>query len=100
MSKTETKDVIVFTDKEELDTYNEMLLNGFMKYLSNRQKKNHDVVHVGAKVLLMQDEYFVKDFLSQLHMEKIQQRKSLKKPELCLIITQRKRCKLCLIIKS
>lgn len=35
MSKTETKDVIVFTNKEELDTYNEMLLNGFMKYLSN-----------------------------------------------------------------
>lgn len=66
MSKTETKDVIVFTNKEELDTYNEMLLNGFMKYLSNRQKKNHDVVHVGAKVLLMQDEDFVKDFLTNL----------------------------------
>lgn len=46
MSKTETKDVIVFTNKEELDTYNEMLLNGFMKYLINRQKKNHDVVQV------------------------------------------------------
>lgn len=70
MSKTETKDVIVFTNKEELDTYNEMLLNGFMKYLSNRQKKSHDVVHVGAKVLLIQDEDFVKDFLNQLHMEK------------------------------
>lgn len=69
MSKTETKDVIVFTNKEELDTYNEMLLNGFLKYLSNRQKKNHDVVHVGAKVTLMQDEHFVKDFLSQLHLE-------------------------------
>lgn len=66
MSKTETKDVIVFTNKEELDTYNEMLLNGFMKYLSNRQKKNHDVVHVGAKVLLMQDEDFVKNFLTNL----------------------------------
>lgn len=70
MSKTETKDVIIFTNKEELDTYNEMLLNGFMKYLSNRQKKNHDVVYVGAKVTLMQDENFVKDFLSQLHIEK------------------------------
>lgn len=70
MSKTETKDVIVFANKEELDTYNEMLLNGFIKYLSNRQKKNHDVVHVGAKVLLIQDEDFVKDFLNQLHMEK------------------------------
>lgn len=70
MSKTEIKDVTIFTNKEELDTYNEMLLNGFMKYLSNRQKKNHDVVYVGAKVLLMQDEDFVKDFLSQLHMEK------------------------------
>lgn len=69
MSKTETKDVIVFTNKEELDTYNEMLLNGFLKYLSNRQKKNHDVIYVGAKVTLMQDENFVKDFLSQLHME-------------------------------
>jgi len=68
MSKTETKDVIIFTNKEELDTYNEMLLNGFMKYLSNRQKKNHDVAHVGAKVLLIQDEDFVKDFLSQLHL--------------------------------
>lgn len=68
MSKTETKDVIVFTNKEELDTYNEMLLNGFLKYLSNRQKKNHDVAHVGAKVLLIQDEDFVKDFLSQLHL--------------------------------
>lgn len=70
MSKTETKDVIVFTNKAALDAYNEMLLNGFMKYLSNRQKKNHDVVHVGAKVLLIQDEDFVKDFLSQLHLEK------------------------------
>ncbi len=70
MSKTETKDVIVFTNKEELDTYNEMLLNGFMKYLSNRQNKERDVVHVGVKVLLIQDENFVKDFLSQLHMEK------------------------------
>ena len=69
MSKTETKDVIVFTNKAELDTYNEKLLNGFMKYLSNRQKKNHDVVYVGAKVTLMQDEHFVKDFLSQLHLE-------------------------------
>lgn len=69
MSKTETKDVIVFTNKAALDAYNEMLLNGFMKYLSNRQKKNHDVVYVGAKVTLMQDENFVKDFLSQLHME-------------------------------
>lgn len=69
MSKTETKDVIVFTNKEELDTYNEMLLNGFMKYLSNRQKKNHDVVHVGAKVLLIQDGNFVKDFLNQLNMD-------------------------------
>lgn len=68
MSKTETKDVIVFTNKAALDAYNEMLLNGFMKYLSNRQKKNHDVVHVGAKVLLIQDEDFVKDFLSQLHL--------------------------------
>ncbi len=68
MSKTETKDVIIFTNKEELDTYNEMLLNGFMKYLNNRQKKNHDVAHVGAKVLLIQDEDFVKDFLSQLHL--------------------------------
>lgn len=70
MSKTETKDVIVFANKEELDTYNEMLLNGFIKYLSNRQKKNHDVVHDGAKVLLIQDEDLVKDFLNQLHMEK------------------------------
>lgn len=69
MSKTETKDVIVFTNKEELDIYNEKLLNGFLKYLSNRQKKNHDVVYVGAKVALMQDEDFVKDFLSQLHLE-------------------------------
>lgn len=69
MSKTETKDVIVFTNKEELDTYNEMLLNGFLKYLSNRQKKNHDVVHVGAKVLLIQDGNFVKDFLNQLNMD-------------------------------
>lgn len=72
MSKTETKDVIVFTDKEELDTYNEILLNGFMKYLCNRQKKNRDVVHVGAKVLLIQDEDFVKDFLTNLKIaEKI-----------------------------
>lgn len=69
MSKTETKDVIVFTNKEELDDYNEKLLNGFLKYLSNRQKKNHDVVYVGAKVALMHDEHFVKDFLSQLHLE-------------------------------
>lgn len=68
MSKTETKDVIVFTNKAALDAYNEKLLNGFLKYLSNRQKKNHDVVHVGAKVLLIQDEDFVKDFLSQLHL--------------------------------
>lgn len=67
MSKTETKDVIVFTNKAALDAYNEKLLNGFLKYLSNRQKKNHDVVYVGAKVALMQDEHFVKDFLSQLH---------------------------------
>lgn len=63
------KDVIVFTNKTELDTYNEMLLNGFMKYLCNRQKKTHDVVYVGAKVTLMQDEHFVKNFLSQLHLE-------------------------------
>ena len=66
MSKTETNDTIIFTNEEELNTYNEMLLNGFMKYLSNRQKKNHDVVHVGAKVLLIQDEDFVKDFLTNL----------------------------------
>lgn len=70
MSKTETNDTIIFTNEEELNTYNELLLNGFMKYLSNRQKKNHDVVYVGAKVTLIQDENFVKDFLSQLHMEK------------------------------
>jgi hypothetical protein len=70
MSKTETNDTIIFTNEEELNTYNELLLNGFLKYLSNRQKKNHDVVHVGAKVLLIQDGNFVKDFLSQLHMEK------------------------------
>lgn len=70
MSKTEIKDVTIFTNEEELNTYNELLLNGFLKYLSNRQEKEHDVVHVGAKVLLMQDEDFVKDFLSQLHMEK------------------------------
>lgn len=66
MSKTKTKDVIVFTNKEELDTYNKILLNEFMKYLCNRQKKNRDVVHVGAKVLLIQDENFVKDFLTNL----------------------------------
>lgn len=69
MSKTEIKDVTIFTNEEELNTYNELLLNGFLKYLSNRQKKNHDVVHVGAKVLLIQDGNFVKDFLSQLNMD-------------------------------
>lgn len=74
MSKTEIKDVTIFTNEEELNTYNELLLNGFLKYLSNRQEKEHDVVHVGAKVLLMQDEDFVKDFLSQLHMEKKKER--------------------------
>lgn len=70
MSKTETNDTIIFTNEEELNTYNELLLNGFLKYLSNRQNKERDVVHVGVKVLLIQDENFVKDFLSQLHMEK------------------------------
>jgi len=69
MSKTEIKDVTIFTNEEELNTYNELLLNGFLKYLSNRQKKNHDVVHVGAKVLLIQDGNFVKDFLNQLNMD-------------------------------
>ena len=39
MSKTEIKDVTIFTNEEELNTYNELLLNGFLKYLSNRQKK-------------------------------------------------------------
>lgn len=70
MSKTETNDTIIFTNEEELNTYNELLLKGFLKYLSNRQNKERDVVHVGVKVLLIQDENFVKDFLSQLHMEK------------------------------
>ena len=69
MSKTEIKDVTIFTNEEELNTNNELLLNGFLKYLSNRQKKNHDVVHVGAKVLLIQDGNFVKDFLNQLNMD-------------------------------
>lgn len=69
MSKTEIKDVTIFTNEEELNTYNELLLNGFLKYLSNRQKKTHDVVHVGAKVLLIQDGNFVKDFLNQLNMD-------------------------------
>ena len=69
MSKTEIKDVTIFTNEEELNTYNELLLNGFLKYLSNRQKKNHDVVHAGAKVLLIQDGNFVKDFLNQLNMD-------------------------------
>ena len=68
MSETETKEVII-TNKEELKTYNEMLLNGFLKYLSDRQKKKRDVVYVGIGIALMQDENFVKDFLENIHLD-------------------------------
>lgn len=63
------KENTIITNKEELNAYNEKLLNGFLKYLSDRQKKKHDVVYVGIGVTMMQNEDFVKDFLNQLHLE-------------------------------
>lgn len=66
-------DEIVFTNMDELSKYNKILLNEFITYLNNKQKKTHNVFHCGARVQIVDDsEEFVKEF-NDFVMSKITQ---------------------------
>lgn len=47
---------IIFTDKNKLFSYNKKLLKSFVKFLNKKHKKTLDVIYVGTKVQVAEDE--------------------------------------------
>lgn len=57
---------IVFTSIDELNRYNEKLLNNFIDYLNHQHKQSKNVFHCGARIQILDKQHLVKDYLSKI----------------------------------
>lgn len=61
-------DKIIFTSKEELDKYNAKLLNDFVEYLNNQNKKTHKVFSCFASIQIISKDDLIDDFIKKIKL--------------------------------
>lgn len=54
---------VIFSNIDNLNTYNEKLLNEFINYLNMRHKKCNDVFDCNVRIQIIENEELIQDFL-------------------------------------